>query len=800
MNKENQSSISSPQKTESHNIKNKKSEVYKASSKSQNEDDMLIKMGLKQLIQKLYSSFEYDKISLKFKDKMLECKYQKRMHENVKIQGLLSFYQTIIFLLYFIGAYPWIHLYYLNQKDYVFFIIANIAQCAYELVLYLLSRKYQRVSLYYPMLIILVRQILCAEYSIYIKTDMGLVNELQLVTFGIKNLFDQDEINQDLNYCGSTEDDCKVQIIQKMKRSLVKVNKNGSKQDQRQQEIHGETNCKSFVVTTIRDMSHWIELEKQKNLTLAKTQAFASAAHEFRNPLGAIINSLDMLENSIQQEKGKNFFLTAKNCSNLMLYLVNDILDYSQLESQKLMLNIQWKRIRDILDECINILKFRADLKRIKLCYEISNDFPQKIQTDEHRLRQILINLISNAIKYTSQGHVILRCSRQFENNLSIDVEDTGVGINLQDQEKLFNPYYKDSKNRNLNKEGCGLGLIISKNLAQALQGDITLKSQLGKGSTFTLTIPKRINAIESEEPGTPQSQIIKYRVRRRKINNFEQSIQQKTIKLDYKIRHSSRQKSIFSKKDLNFQFDMPLFEVKSLDHIPRFERNFAKNYDTDLESNIYRDSNFLQKVQEYIKPMKSKLIPRLKDTHQYDSSRKQLIDDSRQIENDSIDIEMKIIDEEKCQCSQILIADDDPFNIVILEGMLNSLGIYKIDKAFNGQDAYEKVLQDIKSSRQFDGRMFSNQQSNFQQSNSCPSHENYKVIFLDNNMPILSGIEVARKIREQLRILNVSQQIKIFLISGDNINPEDLSQKNLFDQIVTKPVSLSTIKNLLSF
>ena len=89
------------------------------------------------------------------------------------------------------------------------------------------------------------------------------------------------------------------------------------------------TGNKNLVFTTIRDMSHWSELEKSKNLTLYKTQAFASAAHEFRNPLSAIITSLDLLRDMIDLERGLKYYNTAKNCSKLMLYLVNDILDYS---------------------------------------------------------------------------------------------------------------------------------------------------------------------------------------------------------------------------------------------------------------------------------------------------------------------------------------------------------------------------------------------------------------------------------------------------------------------------------------
>jgi len=97
---------------------------------------------------------------------------------------------------------------------------------------------------------------------------------------------------------------------------------------------------KTFVITTIRDMSHWLEIQKQKNLTLFKTQAFASAAHEFRNPLNAIIGSLEYLRGVVDMERDGQFYMVAKNSSQLMLNLVNDILEYAQIESNTFIINI----------------------------------------------------------------------------------------------------------------------------------------------------------------------------------------------------------------------------------------------------------------------------------------------------------------------------------------------------------------------------------------------------------------------------------------------------------------------------
>ena len=132
-----------------------------------------------------------------------------------------------------------------------------------------------------------------------------------------------------------------------------------------------------------------------------KTVAFASAAHEFRNPLNGIIQSLELLSGMIDLNICGKFFTTAKCCANLMLYLVNDILDFSQIEAKKFLLNYQPTNLREMIQECMTILAFKAEAKRLQLYLEIDEDVPQMIDTDQNRVRQILINLLSNALKYT---------------------------------------------------------------------------------------------------------------------------------------------------------------------------------------------------------------------------------------------------------------------------------------------------------------------------------------------------------------------------------------------------------------
>ena len=131
-----------------------------------------------------------------------------------------------------------------------------------------------------------------------------------------------------------------------------------------------------------------------------------------------------------------------------------------------------------MLEETISVLKFKAESKGLDIFYEIEQNFPEFIITDENRVRQVIINLISNAIKYTISGHVkITALHSKNSNKIELSVSDTGTGIEENDLKDLFSVFTKIMKNRSLNKEGCGLGLTISRNIATALNGDLTVSS-----------------------------------------------------------------------------------------------------------------------------------------------------------------------------------------------------------------------------------------------------------------------------------------------------------------------------------
>ncbi|TNV83426.1 hypothetical protein FGO68_gene1331 [Halteria grandinella] len=265
-----------------------------------------------------------------------------------------------------------------------------------------------------------------------------------------------------------------------------------------------------LVVSTIRDMSTWLELEKQRHLTQFKTVAFAQAAHEFKNPLNAIMTSLDLIQDSIINPRDKMYYQTAKNCSELMLYLIKDILDLSQIEARSFILNQNNVKIQALLEECTSIFSFIAKQKGISLIIDqsVQDDLPHEVYMDGNRLKQIIINLVSNAIKYTEKGFVkIIGQKDPITQTFTIIVQDTGVGMTSEQIGMLFTAFTKIMTNRHLNKEGVGLGLSISSNLAKALGGEIKVQSQLQLGSAFQLKLP--------------WNQPVLSRISSRRLNNF---------------------------------------------------------------------------------------------------------------------------------------------------------------------------------------------------------------------------------------------------------------------------------------
>ena len=227
--------------------------------------------------------------------------------------------------------------------------------------------------------------------------------------------------------------------------------------------------------------------------TRTKSEFLANMSHEIRTPMTAVLGFVDLLLESLQEKEDLEAARTIKRNGEHLLQIINDILDISKIEAGKLQIErIDCSPVK-LLAESAALMKVRADAKGLPLIVEHAGPIPETIATDPTRLQQILTNLLGNAVKFTEVGSVRvvtrLLAGLGQEPKLRFDVVDTGIGITQEQADTLFQPFTQADTSTTRNFGGSGLGLTISKRLAEMLGGDITVTSVVGKGSTFNVTI-----------------------------------------------------------------------------------------------------------------------------------------------------------------------------------------------------------------------------------------------------------------------------------------------------------------------
>ncbi len=231
---------------------------------------------------------------------------------------------------------------------------------------------------------------------------------------------------------------------------------------------------------------------------MAKTQFLANMSHEIRTPMNAIIGFGELLQGLDLTDEQKKYVSIINDSGNNLLRLVNDILDFSKIESGKLCIEDDELELQSQLASIEAMMQTKAAAKNIKLEIVKSDNLPEHIITDQVRLRQCLVNLLDNAIKFTHKGYVRLIVNCENKNNhpyIRFDVEDTGIGIAADKQETIFDPFVQADGSTTRKYGGTGLGLSITRQLAMLLKGELAVFSREGKGSVFSLLLPVNINA-----------------------------------------------------------------------------------------------------------------------------------------------------------------------------------------------------------------------------------------------------------------------------------------------------------------
>ena len=491
----------------------------------------------------------------------------------------------------------------------------------------------------------------------------------------------------------------------------------------------------------------------------------SSLSHEIRTPLNGIIGYNQLLLRTHLSSIQKRYVIGMNECSIQLMELINDILDYSKLTIGQMTVKPTSFTIQEVIDIIKNTLSGRILEKNHTIHYVVSRNVPMYIVADKQKIIQILINLVSNAIKFTPvKGFISLHVSPQTTNVMQFTVKDNGIGIAPEDQTKIFEPFYR-VENDSLCINGSGLGLTISKELVNLMKGEISVVSSLNKGSTFTFSI----TCSSQDEIGTETSKSIQ-RLKGKYVLIVEKDLDCRIkigdIFFEWRMKPivcASVKEAIKMITDGRYDFSIGIITIDTHNDDSIKLAQIIKQHNPDLplisvSSDKYVNTSYF--ISALYKPIETdQLLNRIKQI---------LLNDNKSIYIDNDIEETFNIEKERKECSKntkILIVDDIENNLNILEGFLISLGYKHIRTATNGKLALNSIDKDKPD-----------------------------IILLDLKMPVMDGFKVI----EYLNKNKIKIPIAVITASVDNCDRKKCKKLGIKFFIV-KPITINQINDTLN-